>query len=176
KSIIYLNSCWNFCFLFFNNINCVCHSFFCYILFLLYSIFQQASSPWELRYHAYFMEGIHSWMIISAGSFLFISAECGMYDKNNVCHIVILPGLSSIVFSAVCMPFDLLLLQVLIIFYCIIITIFLVDCQGFGGILSGCNLVHSVLSTICFYVDHMLTESSEEVRKLSGYMYTYKAS
>ncbi|KAE9607594.1 hypothetical protein Lal_00026808 [Lupinus albus] len=29
---------------------------------------------------------------------------------------------------------------------------------------------------ICLYVDHMLTESSEEVRKLRGYMYTYKAS
>ncbi|XP_028200269.1 uncharacterized protein LOC114384722 [Glycine soja] len=39
--------------------------FFCYIVFLLYSIFQQASSPWELQYHAYFMEEIYSWMIIS---------------------------------------------------------------------------------------------------------------
>ncbi|KAI9087069.1 hypothetical protein K1719_031030 [Acacia pycnantha] len=26
--------------------------FCCYILFLLYSILQQASSPWELKYHA----------------------------------------------------------------------------------------------------------------------------
>ncbi|KAI9122574.1 hypothetical protein K1719_006414 [Acacia pycnantha] len=26
--------------------------FCCYILFLLYSIIQQASSPWELKYHA----------------------------------------------------------------------------------------------------------------------------
>jgi len=25
-------------------------------------------------------------------------------------------------------------------------------------------------------VDHLLTESSEEVRKLRGYMYTYKAN
>ncbi|KAG5041607.1 hypothetical protein JHK85_014083 [Glycine max] len=31
-------------------------------------------------------------------------------------------------------------------------------------------------SAICLYVDHLLTESSEEVRKLRGYMYTSKAS
>ncbi|KAA8534883.1 hypothetical protein F0562_029901 [Nyssa sinensis] len=29
---------------------------------------------------------------------------------------------------------------------------------------------------ICLYVDHLLNVSSEEVRKLRGYMYTYKAS
>lgn len=29
---------------------------------------------------------------------------------------------------------------------------------------------------ICLYVDHVLRESSEEVRKLRGYMYAYKAS
>ena len=29
---------------------------------------------------------------------------------------------------------------------------------------------------ICLYVDHLLSESSEEVRKLRGYMYAYKAS
>ncbi|XP_075674676.1 uncharacterized protein LOC142643832 isoform X2 [Castanea sativa] len=39
---------------------------FCFAVFLLYSIFQQASSPWELRYHAYFMEEVDSWMVISA--------------------------------------------------------------------------------------------------------------
>ncbi|PNX76617.1 hypothetical protein L195_g032571, partial [Trifolium pratense] len=39
---------------------------FCYILFLLYSIIRQVSSPWELRHHAYFTEEIYSWVIISA--------------------------------------------------------------------------------------------------------------
>ncbi|XP_038880204.1 uncharacterized protein LOC120071865 isoform X3 [Benincasa hispida] len=39
---------------------------FCYAAFLLYSIVQQVSSPWELRYHAYFMEDVDSWMIIAA--------------------------------------------------------------------------------------------------------------
>ncbi|EOY30548.1 Uncharacterized protein TCM_037719 isoform 4, partial [Theobroma cacao] len=39
---------------------------FCYSAFLLYSIYQQALFPWELRYHAYFMEDVGSWMIITA--------------------------------------------------------------------------------------------------------------
>nr|XP_025688993.1 uncharacterized protein LOC112790687 isoform X3 [Arachis hypogaea] len=30
-------------------------------------------------------------------------------------------------------------------------------------------------ATICLYVDHLLSESSEEIRKLRGYMYSYKA-
>ncbi|XP_042482817.1 uncharacterized protein LOC122063174 isoform X2 [Macadamia integrifolia] len=40
--------------------------FFCYVAFLLFSIFQQASSPWELRFHAYFMDEVQSWIVISA--------------------------------------------------------------------------------------------------------------
>ncbi|RYR66968.1 hypothetical protein Ahy_A03g013174 isoform B [Arachis hypogaea] len=39
---------------------------FCYMQFLLYSIFKQVTSPWEMRPYAYFMEDIYSWMIISA--------------------------------------------------------------------------------------------------------------
>ncbi|KAE8653407.1 hypothetical protein Csa_007368 [Cucumis sativus] len=46
--------------------DCVCGFSFCYAGFLLYSIRQQISSPWELRYHAYFMEDVDSWMIIAA--------------------------------------------------------------------------------------------------------------
>lgn len=39
---------------------------FCFAGLLVYSIFQQVASPWELRYHAYFMEEVDSWMIICA--------------------------------------------------------------------------------------------------------------
>ncbi|KAJ4846268.1 hypothetical protein Tsubulata_008785 [Turnera subulata] len=31
-------------------------------------------------------------------------------------------------------------------------------------------------AAICLYVEHLLSDSSEEVRKLRGYMYAYKAS
>ncbi|KAJ4959420.1 hypothetical protein NE237_026531 [Protea cynaroides] len=39
---------------------------FCFVAFLIFSIFQQASSPWELRFHGYFMEEVQSWIVISA--------------------------------------------------------------------------------------------------------------
>jgi hypothetical protein len=45
----------------------------CFGAFLFYSIFQQFMSPWELRYHAYFMEDLKSWMVISAGlSYIYV--------------------------------------------------------------------------------------------------------
>ncbi|PKU80500.1 hypothetical protein MA16_Dca021801 [Dendrobium catenatum] len=50
-----------------------------YVVFLIYSIFQQAWNPWELRYHAYFMEDVPSWMLISAGS------ELGLMLKLCFC-------------------------------------------------------------------------------------------
>ncbi|KAJ6381863.1 hypothetical protein OIU77_030508 [Salix suchowensis] len=43
---------------------------FFYAAFLLYSTFQQALFPWELRYHAYFMEDMDSSMMIFAGLFM----------------------------------------------------------------------------------------------------------
>lgn len=82
----------------------------------------------------------------------------------------------------------------------IYLTFVCVDCQGSGGMLSGypwglygtssyapmflwIRLTAKVLlilqncsgAGICLYVDHLLDESSEEVRKLRGYMYSYKA-
>ncbi|XP_031487180.1 uncharacterized protein LOC116255482 isoform X2 [Nymphaea colorata] len=40
----------------------------CFAVFLIFSIYQQALSPWELRYHAYFMDEISSWVVIVADS------------------------------------------------------------------------------------------------------------
>uniref|UniRef100_A0A453EX90 Uncharacterized protein n=1 Tax=Aegilops tauschii subsp. strangulata TaxID=200361 RepID=A0A453EX90_AEGTS len=39
-----------------------------YTVFLVYSSFHHAWSPWELRYHAYFMEDLPSPMVIVAGN------------------------------------------------------------------------------------------------------------
>nr|CAB3473319.1 unnamed protein product [Digitaria exilis] len=41
-----------------------------YAAFLVYSSFHHAWSPWELRYHAYFMEDLPAPMVIIAGSCL----------------------------------------------------------------------------------------------------------
>ncbi|CAL0330894.1 unnamed protein product [Lupinus luteus] len=135
--------------------------FFCYILFLLYSIFQQASSPWELQYHAYFMEEIHSWMIISADwvavlvcSFAIIGLLHQSMHSRRWIEYAVYVGISVAIFW---------------LYYMLRLSRFQWDIIWLPfGPLSA--------SAVCLYVDHMLTESSEEIRRLRGYMYTYKAS
>ncbi|KVI01223.1 hypothetical protein Ccrd_020521 [Cynara cardunculus var. scolymus] len=38
----------------------------CFVAFLIFSIHGQTTMPWELRYHAYFMDEIESWTVIAA--------------------------------------------------------------------------------------------------------------
>ncbi|GAU11771.1 hypothetical protein TSUD_75220 [Trifolium subterraneum] len=98
---------------------------FCYILFLVYSIIRQVSSPWELHARLPSKDCVMSQCITGDGS--------GTHG--------ILTLLPKFRWDVMWLPF---------------------------GPLSA--------STICLYVDHLLIESSEEVRKLQGYMYAYKAS
>ncbi|XP_014507807.1 uncharacterized protein LOC106767429 isoform X2 [Vigna radiata var. radiata] len=122
--------------------------FFCYIVFLLYSIFHQALTPWELRYHAYFMEEIYSWTIISAGL---------LHESNHRRRWIKYSWYTGVT------------LAVFWLYYMLRLPKFRWDViwLPFGPLGA---------SALCLYVDHLLTESSEEVRKLRGYMYTYKAS
>ncbi|KAJ7969215.1 Major facilitator superfamily domain containing protein [Quillaja saponaria] len=132
----------------------------CYVLFLVYSIFQQASSPWELRYHAYFMEEVSSWMIISADwlavlvcSFSIIGL---LHDSESRRQWIWYSLFTSII------------LAVFWLYYMLRLPKFRWDVIWLPvGPLSG--------AAICLYVDHLLTESSEEIRKLRVYMYAYKA-
>ncbi|KAL1364199.1 hypothetical protein AAHE18_03G200700 [Arachis hypogaea] len=114
---------------------------FCYMQFLLYSIFKQVTSPWEMRPYAYFMEDIYSWMIISADWMAVLVCSFSMKGliDESVHHRrwIWLPKFR---WDVIFLPF---------------------------GPLGG--------ATICLYVDHLLSESSEEIRKLRGYMYSYKA-
>ncbi|KAH1049406.1 hypothetical protein GLYMA_08G031000v4 [Glycine max] len=135
--------------------------FFCYIVFLMYSIVNQASSPWELRYHAYFMEEIYSWMIISADwvavlacSFAIIGLLHESVHRRRWIHYSWYTGV---------------ILAIFWLYYMLRLPKFRWDViwLPFGPLGA---------SAICLYVDHLLTESSEEVRKLRGYMYTSKAS
>ncbi|OIW09956.1 hypothetical protein TanjilG_18263 [Lupinus angustifolius] len=135
--------------------------FFCYIMFLLYSIFQQASSPWELRYYAYFMEEIHSWMIISADwvavlacSFAIIGLLRESMHRRRWMHYSLYAGIVVAIFW---------------LYYMLRLSKFRWDViwLPFGPLSAA---------AICLYVDHLLNESSEDVRKLRGYMYAYKAS
>ncbi|KAJ8751044.1 hypothetical protein K2173_016225 [Erythroxylum novogranatense] len=129
----------------------------CYAAFLLYSIFRQATSPWELRYHAYFMEDIDSWMVVSADWVAVLTCSVAIIgllrDSEYRRHYILYSCVAGLVLAVFWLHYMLRLPR----FRWDVIWL------PFGPI-SGAG--------ICLYVDHLLTESSEEVRKLRGYMHT----
>ncbi|XP_050215763.1 uncharacterized protein LOC126666901 [Mercurialis annua] len=134
---------------------------FCYAAFYLCTIYQQATAPWELRHHAYFMEDINSWTVI-----------CADWVAVLICSTTIAGLLHTskrhrqwIWYSC----FAGLVLAIFWLNYMLRMSRFRWDILWLPfGPLSGASL--------CLYVDHILTESSAEVRKLRGYMYAFKAS
>ncbi|XP_059634867.1 uncharacterized protein LOC132277135 [Cornus florida] len=134
---------------------------FCFAAFLIYSIYQQASSPWELRYHAYFMDEVDSWIIISAD-----------WVAVLVCSITIMGVLHNLKNHKQWLWYSCFagaLLAVFWLYYMLRLPKFRWDViwLPFGPLIGA---------GMCLYVDHLLDESSQEVRKLRGYMYAYKAS
>ncbi|KAJ4708583.1 Major facilitator superfamily domain containing protein [Melia azedarach] len=134
---------------------------FFFAAFLVYSIFQQVSSPWELRYHAYFMYEIESRMIIFADLIAVLA-----------CSIAIRGLVHNPKYRRRWIWYSFFVGMILAVFW----LYFMLRMPKFRwdviwlpfGPLSGAG--------ICLYVDHLLNESSEEVRKLRSYMYAYKAS
>ncbi|KAL8136372.1 hypothetical protein V2J09_002373 [Rumex salicifolius] len=133
----------------------------CFVVFLLYSIFEQASNPWELRYHAYFMKEIDPKTVILADWFAIFScllAIVGLVHSSN--HH------KRWIWFSCCSG---TLLAVFWLNYMLRMPKFRWDVIWLPfGPLSA--------SVICLYVDHLLKRSAEEVKKLRGYMYSYKSS
>ncbi|XWS72137.1 hypothetical protein CRYUN_Cryun02cG0014400 [Craigia yunnanensis] len=153
---------------------------FCYSAFLLYSIYQQVFFPWELRYHAYFMEEVDSWIIITAGLTVCLSSLiCISSLADCACYIYLLLLLSMAIMGLFNNSKDHrrwiwyscslgLVLAVFWLYYMLRMPKFRWDVIWLPlGPLSGAG--------VCLYVDHLLFESSEEVRKLRSYMYAFKA-
>lgn len=133
----------------------------CYIAFLLFSIYHQTAYPWDLRYHAYFMEDIDSRLIILSDWLAVIACSAAILGliKSSEHH-------RQWIWYAV---FGGIILAVFWLYYMLRLPKFRWDIIWLPfGPLSGAG--------ICLYVDHLLRESSEEVRKLRSYMYAYKAS
>ncbi|XP_010267061.1 PREDICTED: uncharacterized protein LOC104604433 isoform X1 [Nelumbo nucifera] len=133
----------------------------CFATFLVFSILYQALYPWELRYHAYFMDEIDSWVVISADSvavFACLMAIFGLLQSSESHR-------QWIWYSCYCG----ILLAVFWLYYMLRMPKFRWDIVWLPfGPLSAAG--------ICLYVDHLLTESSKEVRKLRNYMYAYKTT
>ncbi|XP_071722367.1 uncharacterized protein [Rutidosis leptorrhynchoides] len=132
---------------------------FCFAAFLTYSIYQQAFSPWELRYHAYFMEDISSWMVIAADWIAVLACTMSIMgllhgSKKQWLWYSSYVGI---------------MLAVFWLYFMLRLPKFRWDVIWLPfGSLSGAGL--------SLYVEHLLTQSSEEIRKLQSYMYAYKAS
>ncbi|XP_020215721.1 uncharacterized protein LOC109799553 isoform X4 [Cajanus cajan] len=121
----------------------------------------QQSRLWRTRYHAYFMEEIYSWMIISAD-----------WVAVLACSFAIIGLLHESMLRTRWIKYSWytgVILAIFWLYYMLRLPKFRWDVLWLPfGPLSA--------AAICLYVDHLLTESSEEVRKLRGYMYSYKAS
>ncbi|XP_020528814.1 uncharacterized protein LOC105421372 isoform X2 [Amborella trichopoda] len=112
-----------------------------FAMFYIFSLFQQALYPWELRYHAYFMDEVGSWIIILADMSAVVAclmAVKGLLKSDSHRHWIWHPCLVGLGISTF----------------------------WFYHMLSSAG--------ICFYVDRLLEESLEEVKKLRAAMYSYK--
>ncbi|OVA08484.1 hypothetical protein BVC80_209g221 [Macleaya cordata] len=133
----------------------------CFVVFLIFSIFHQASFPWELRYHAYFMGDIDSWIVIAAD---WIAVLACLMAVKGLLHSS-KSNRKWIWYSC----FTGLLLAAFWLYHMLSMPKFRWDIIWLPfGPLSGAGL--------SLYVDHLLTESSNEIRKLRGYMYSYKTT
>ncbi|XP_009771059.1 uncharacterized protein LOC107771900 [Nicotiana tabacum] len=132
----------------------------CYVAFLIYSIYQQAYYPWELRYHAYFMYEVDSWTIIAADWAAILTCLMtikGLLHESKYHRRWL--------WSSCCIG---MIVAVFWLNHMLRLAKFRWDILWLPvGPLSGAG--------ICIYIDHLLNVSSEEVRKLRGYMYAYKA-
>ncbi|KAL8093979.1 uncharacterized protein LOC141692553 [Apium graveolens] len=133
----------------------------CFMAFLIFSIYQQAQFPWELRYHGYFMKEVESWIVISAdwASVLVCSMTIAGLLHNSRYH-------RQWLWCSFCAGF---LVAIFWLYQMLKLSKFRweVIWLPFGPISAA---------GVSLYVDHLLNESSEEVRKLRGYMYSFKAS
>uniref|UniRef100_A0A1D1XQI7 Putative membrane protein YGR016W n=1 Tax=Anthurium amnicola TaxID=1678845 RepID=A0A1D1XQI7_9ARAE len=129
--------------------------------FLVYSIFQQAQHPWELRYHAYFMDDVDSWMVISADCAAvlacLIAVKGLLRDKSSD-----LRWLHYSCYIGAC-------LAIFWLYHMLRLPRFRWDIIWLPlGPFSG--------ALLCLYVEHLLAESLEDIRKLRGSVYYYKTS
>ncbi|XP_042387108.1 uncharacterized protein LOC121979223 [Zingiber officinale] len=131
-----------------------------YIAFLVYSTLQQAWFPWELRYHAYFMDEMQSWMVISAD--LVAVLACSFAVKG------IIDSSRSLQHWMWYSCYVGMLLAIFWLFYMLKLPKFRWDVLWLPlGPLSGAGA--------CLYVDRLLHGSLKDVKLLRSYMYNYKA-
>ncbi|KAJ8447146.1 hypothetical protein Cgig2_022875 [Carnegiea gigantea] len=135
----------------------------------------------SLRYHAYFMEDIDSRLVILSDWFAVLACSMAMLGliRNSKHHRrwIWFSFFGSIVLAIAEVPVGSYLASVWSpeVHPCQLFSMrLLASIQHFAK--QNIKLLLCSGAVICLYVDHLLNESSEEVRKLRSYMYAYKAS
>ncbi|XP_020596237.1 uncharacterized protein LOC110036190 [Phalaenopsis equestris] len=127
--------------------------------FWIHSILQQAWNPWELRYHAYFMEDVPSWMVISADMVAILACllalmgmlQCSRSNQQLIWHSFYV-GL------------------VLAVFW----SYFMLSLPKFRWDILWLPFGPLSAASICLYVDHLIESSRKEIRSLQNFVYEYK--
>ncbi|GMY36231.1 wpp domain-interacting tail-anchored protein 1 [Fagus crenata] len=125
---------------------------FCFAVFQFYSIFQQASFPWELE--------VDSWMIISAAWIAVLA-----------CSFTIIGLLHNSKYHRQWMWYSCFASIILAVFW----LYYMLRLPKFQWDVIWLPFAPLGGAGICLYVDHLLLDSSEEIRKLRAYTYAYKA-
>ncbi|KAL4563859.1 hypothetical protein LXL04_027907 [Taraxacum kok-saghyz] len=131
----------------------------CYVAFLIFSIHGQTTMPWELQHHAYFMYEMESRLVIAAdwaGVFVCLMAVAGLLQYSRSHRDWLWFACYSGVLLAVFWLYHMLKLAT---FRWEVIWLPL-------GPLCG--------AAFSLYVDDLMNESCEEVKKLRNYMYSFK--
>ncbi|XP_057872561.1 uncharacterized protein LOC131078811 isoform X2 [Cryptomeria japonica] len=110
--------------------------------FFIYSAHRQSLSPWDVRYHAYFMDEVDSRTVIIAdwmAAISFLMAIVGLLWKSKF-HVYWLLSSSAI------------------------------------GLLLACFWMYHMLSCggLCVYVDRLLSEALEDIKRLRASIYHFK--
>uniref|UniRef100_A0A0E0JK52 Uncharacterized protein n=1 Tax=Oryza punctata TaxID=4537 RepID=A0A0E0JK52_ORYPU len=128
-----------------------------YAAFLVYSGFHHAAAPWELRYHAYFMEDLPSPIIIVAD---WIAALACLFSIKGLLH----SWKKWIWYS--------FYVSILVALFW---TYYLLRLPRIRWDVAWLPFGPLIASALSLYVDHSMLESMQDINTLRSYMYNYKA-
>ncbi|KQK08331.1 uncharacterized protein LOC100835225 [Brachypodium distachyon] len=131
-----------------------------YAAFLVYSSFHHAWSPWELRYHAYFMEDMPAPMVIIAD---WVAAIACLFAVKGL----VLSSSS----SRKWMWYSFYVGMAVAVFW----TYYLLKLPRIRWDAVWLPFGPLIASTLSLYIDHTLLKSMQDISTLRSYMYNFKS-
>ncbi|KAF8671038.1 hypothetical protein HU200_050317 [Digitaria exilis] len=151
-----------------------------YAAFLVYSSFHHAWSPWELRYHAYFMEDLPAPMVIIAGLIPLLKTSFDLNIQNCViadwtaalaCVFAVKGLLQNSGPSKKWMWYSCYIGILVATFW----TYYILRLPQIRWDVAWLPLGPLIAGALSLYVDHVLLESMKDISTLRSYMYNFKA-